>query len=86
MIIMSMHLLHLQPDDSYHDTSSASPAVMVILVTTRPLHHQWCLTPHLKCVLDKNDDYDDDDDDIDDAGDKDDDSDGNCPAVIMIIM
>ena len=31
------------------------------------------------------DDYDDDDD-IDDEGDKDDDCDGNCPAVIMIIM
>ena len=31
------------------------------------------------------DDYDDDDE-IDDEGDKDDDCDGNCPAVIMIIM
>ena len=66
---MPMHLLHLQSDDNDHGASSASPAVMIILVTTRPLHHQRCLTPQLKCIERDGDDYDDDDDDdIDDEG------------------
>ena len=41
---------------------------MMIIMTTHPLHHQWCLTPHLKCTVKKverdADDYDDDDDEI----------------------
>ena len=65
-------------------------------MTTHPLHHQRCLTPTVEmCSIEierdaddygDDDDDDDDDNDIDDEGDKDDDCDGNCPAVIMIIM
>ena len=60
------------------------------IMTTHPLHHQCCLTPHLKCkvlIESDGDDYDDDDDyDNDDEADKDDDCDDSCPAVSMIIM
>ena len=55
-----------------------------------PLHYQWCLTPHLKCIAERADDDNHDDDDEGDGcddnhheDDKDDDSHDNYPRSIL---
>ena len=57
-----------------------------------PLHYQWCLTPHLKCIAERADDVNHDDDDEGDGcddnhheDDKDDDSHDNYQRSMLCI-
>ena len=42
------HHVHHHPDDNHHCASSASPAVIMTINTTHPLHFQSGLSAHLK--------------------------------------
>ena len=64
MIIMSTQLLHLKSDENHHDASSASPAVIMTIMSTHLLHLQRCLTRHLKRIEEKDDEDNRDEDDF----------------------
>ena len=66
MIIMPTHLLHPKADDNHHDASSASPAVMMISMTTHRLHLQWAERQFCNvCEKDEDDEEEGDDDETD---------------------
>ena len=62
MIIMSTHLLHFKPDDNHHDTSPASPAVIMIIMSTHLLH--LACSSLLQLLSEKRDDAEHRDDDL----------------------